>query len=592
MESLTSHDGFDEIASDEPFVIAFGLNYGSSERIENGFKILEVPSASALFRHFDRGHVAVLVLGPSLTPYEGRDVLLRISTEFSGRLMNAVVLCAGSKPDLYQEFIDADQLFYLTSGGISNVQLNAIVRAAVNRFRSRSQGVKESLMENVSSDDGLLAFCIRISFQTDLPNLTGLLTEAARTLLNADSTQCLIYNQADEVLSSVDQSTGEPRIESAASGLAGFVARTGERIHLENTKGDARYDSSIDNPGGREDYHFIAEPIRGAESEVLGVVTVARGVSRIPFSSEEEKILGILTSCAAVTLNHILFQTKFNAMLFDRARGLRGDSNIFREEALEHHVKKWDQEGEVLRSSPPWLRKTHWFLVAMLALAITYLSSARIDEFANGTAVIRARTRLNVTASAPGLIRSVNVAVGDRVSRGDILVEFEDTGMTPIGRFRGQSLAPNNGIVSDVRVRSGQQVSTGDRVASIIDEGDGFELISFLPGSYAPQLRAGMPLRMKVDGYSDASEIIRIDRVGVEIVGAHEISRYTDRESTDGLAVAGSIVVVHALLKTPTFKANDRYYTYQDGMTAKAEVSVHSDRILVTLVPGLKELLK
>ncbi len=535
----------------------------------------------------------MLVLGPLLRPEEGRDLLLRRSAEFPGVSTENVVLCGAEAPELYQEFIDEDQIFYLTRGALPEPQVHSILRAAVARFGAKTRGESESLAASAGANDRLLGYCMRIPSQSDLRNLTGLLTEAASTLVRADGAQCLVYNQAEDVLSAMDPETGELRIEAAAAGLVGFVARTGERVNSRYVANDARYDASSDNPGGSGDACFIAEPIYGVRNELLGVITAVRNGKQSPFSTEDAKIISVLAGCAAPTLDQILLQNRLQAMLVDRTPGVNGSSEIFREEALDYHIRKWDQEGDVLRTAPTWLKRTHWVMVGIVVLAVAYMSLAKVDEYATGPAVVRARAKVNVSAPAAGLVRSLDVSVGDHVRSGDPLVEITGSpGPTLLESVHGILRATSNGIISDVWVRPGQHVSANDQAASIIDESAGYEVIALLPGSYAPQLRPGIPLRLKVDGYSDSAETVEVDRVGAEVVGPREAARYAGRDSGDGLVIAGPIVIVHASLKSLTFQANHGHYSYKDGMGGRAEASVRSERIIVTLVPGLKGLLR
>jgi hypothetical protein len=85
---------------------------------------------------------------------------------------------------------------------------------------------------------------------------------------------------------------------------------------------------------------------------------------------------------------------------------------------------------------------------------------------------------------------------------------------------------------------------------------------------------------------------VAVDRVGAEIVGPREAARYAGREGGDGLLVAGPVVIVQAILRSPKFRSNHHEYPYTDGMAGRAEVSVRRERIIVSLVPGLKGLVK
>jgi membrane fusion protein (multidrug efflux system) len=52
------------------------------------------------------------------------------------------------------------------------------------------------------------------------------------------------------------------------------------------------------------------------------------------------------------------------------------------------------------------------------------------------------------------------------------------------------------------------------------------------------------------------------------------------------------VVLAHAPLSSPTFVAGGREHRFFPGMAAEAKVAVRRERLLVALVPGLRELLE
>jgi hypothetical protein len=564
-----------------PLVVSLGVEGWLPEDLQEDFDVAEADDPTEMLRLLDRPNTAVVILGSALAPEKGKELLQRIIAKVPGKSVLKVVLCAGSAPELFQEFIDEDQIYYLAGNAISEGETTSIARAAV-RFRANA-GEGVPILEEIVADERLLDFCTRLSLQTDEANATALITETMRAVLEASGSQCLIYRHEEQVLSSVDPATGERRSESVAAGLAGFVARTGDRIELEAATRDPRYDAPTDNPDNRGEVHFLAEPIWGSPGEILGVLTAVRDRSLPSFSRSDLTLLGIIAAYSAPTLKRILLEHRLQSALAGQNRGLRGNIEIFRDEALAHHLRKWDQEGEVLRTVPSWLQKTHWVILAILIMAIAYLSVARVDEYASGPAVVRARSRTNVTASTAGLARSVHVSDGDRVRAGDLLVELQDSSM--------QVRATGAGVITNVQIRAGQQLSAGQTVATILDEDAGYELIALLPGAYAPRLHAGMPLRLKLDGYSNSNEPLALGRVSAQVVGPHEAARFAGWDAGDAPAT-GPVVIVEAPLKSQTFQANRDTYAFRDGMAGRAEVSVRSDPIIVSLIPGLKSFLK
>ena len=70
--------------------------------------------------------------------------------------------------------------------------------------------------------------------------------------------------------------------------------------------------------------------------------------------------------------------------------------------------------------------------------------------------------RIVVTAPMSGIILNLNVAVGDRVTSGDVLALLE------IMKMETEINAPSSGTVESIEVTRGQEVSMGDVLLWII----------------------------------------------------------------------------------------------------------------------------
>ena len=127
-------------------------------------------------------------------------------------------------------------------------------------------------------------------------------------------------------------------------------------------------------------------------------------------------------------------------------------------------------------------------------------------------------------------------------------------------------------------IRSSSQ-STGGEPA-------GYELIAFVPASYEPQLVPGMPMTLRLHGYENSSELIRVDSVGPVILNRAEAGQY----GGDVIPIAGPVVMLRARLTESTFGAPGRRYSYRPGLTGDVDIKVHSERALMTVVPALRNI--
>lgn len=306
---------------------------------------------------------------------------------------------------------------------------------------------------------------------------------------------------------------------------------------------------------------------------------------------------------------------------------MQSQPTIFREEALEHHLRGSRAHGDLLRVSPRWTNWTYWLLVAVFLAGSVYLVFGRLNEYASGVAVIRDEGRTNVTALTGGMIAYIAVQPGQRVEANQLLLRFNDAqerielerlnrelNLQQINRLKNPNdpiaqqqlaairaqiegaekwlkgrtvLAPCAGVVRDIRTRPNQLVAPGESLLTLAGDDD-LSVIAILPGHYRPLLKQGDPLRLELDGFRYAYQSLTIDSVGNEVVGPNEVRRFLGQEVADSLMLQGSSVIVQAHLPSGDFKASGRWRQYHDGMHGTAEARVRSQSILVALVPGLK----
>ena len=302
---------------------------------------------------------------------------------------------------------------------------------------------------------------------------------------------------------------------------------------------------------------------------------------------------------------------------------------IFRREALEHHAGAHEQ-GTVLRLSPSWTHWAFWLLLAVVGFYGAFGVLGWVSEYASGPAVVRAEARLEVTALSAGRVTSVEVRPGQRVKEGQVLVRFfagmeqaslerfnQEFELHLLRRMRdlsdegaSQALstlraekelaefqleqrvvrAPVAGVVSDVRIRRGQHLSEGEGVVSLVQEDSPLEIIAMLPGGSRPLLSKGGKMRLELHGFPYQYQELTIDAVGDELVGPGEVRRYLGPELAESLTVNGAVVLVRAHAPSRYFEADGKQLAYFDGMQGTAQARVKSERIITTLVPGLKAL--
>lgn len=601
--------------------------------------------------------VAVLCTGSRLAPQAARDLLERVtplprrreeddeapdaradapsveSFKIPHRSFN-IVLAAGPQPELFQDFIDFDQLYYLAPKMPPIEDVLDILRSAIERHLSRHQPDDASVLDDDKHLDTqrVLQVVRLLGGESEVSKAADLIGRAALELVAADHAECLLYDGATETLWNRRLGSDERR-ESAAAGLVSFVLRTGQPVRLDAVGSDPRYDPEADNDQRSADERFVSVPVidpRGSgagrgRDRVLAVLTAARPADEDPFSPRDQGRLQFLADQVAPVLSRLLLQAELDALATRRDDELGA---VFRQEAIEHHSRGFGGKGHVLEISPRW---TGWaFRILMLALVagLLYTALGTVHEYASGLAVIRVDDRTEVTTTLAGTVTAVEVEAGQRVEPGQVLVRFygaqEAAELARIERefelgladrlrnpadlgaeralsaLRAQKQlaesrleertlrAPTAGIVSDLRIRPGQHLSLGQSVLALTDDDPELAIVALLPGNFRPLIEPGMPLRLELQGYAYAYLHLTVERVDAEVIGPTEARRVLGPGIGDAVPVEGSVVLVHARLPQRTFESDGETYFFHDGMFGTAEVRVRSEPILVTLVPGLK----
>jgi multidrug efflux pump subunit AcrA (membrane-fusion protein) len=574
-------------------------------------------------RLLERGGAAVVCLGERCAGEEARRLIAELAeaAERHGTpLPLQVVLAAGPDPALFQELISEDRIFYLSQRPPAAGELAALLGSAVRQSRAAREAGREAAPSPAARIE-ISDLLRRLAVLPGPIERAELLAEAAREIARAERAYCLTYDPRDQTLWGPDPASGGERRESAAVGLASFALRSGMTVQVARAGRDPRYDREADDPLGDGTERLVAVPVPAEDGRITAVLVAVRRPADGELGAADLEALHRLAAAAAPYLP--LPETA------DLGTGGVAADPLFRREAVEHY-QFGEQAQDPLEISPAWTRWSYWTLLGALAAALVFSLVGEIRDYATGSGVVWMGGRDEVTAAEAGTVAGVEVAAGQRVEPGQVLVRLydaqeaaelarmeEEFELQLINRLRdpgdasaeqalialrtqrqlarsrlGQRAvkAPSAGTASDVRVRAGQYLTPGQPILSIVHREDQPTLVVMLPGEYRPQLRRGMPIRFEIAGYRYAYQRLAVDAVSDEVVGPNEARRYLGQEIADALPVSGAVVIVRARLPAATFKAEGRSYRFHNGMHGTAEVEVRSEKILLALVPGLRAL--
>lgn len=311
-----------------------------------------------------------------------------------------------------------------------------------------------------------------------------------------------------------------------------------------------------------------------------------------------------------------------------------GSPDLFRPAAWEA-FESTGRPGAPLDLAGRWIGLTYHLLVVTVVVGLLFVLFGRAGDYAHGPAVVRVEGegRLDLVTHSAGIVMTVDVRAGQRVSAGQTLARFHDEdevmelarldreqelkvvrillhpgdeatrqSLASLRAARDQAaarlaerrvIAPRAGVVRNLRARPGQLLAPGDSVLTLTDEvGAAHGVVALVPGRYRPMLRPGLPLRFVLDGYPQVAAALEVDSVGDEVVGPSEIRRALGAGQADSLPIEGALVLVHARLTDPTFAFEGQRFRFYDGIPGQVDVKVGSVRIAALLFPAWKELFR
>lgn len=139
----------------------------------------------------------------------------------------------------------------------------------------------------------------------DLDELLALVASRITEVIDADrSTIYLLDDDGQHLISRVAEGQGSADIRlNVGEGLAGWVARTGERLVIKDAYQDVRFDAEWDRRTGYRTRSTLCVPMKNRHGRTLGVVQVLNKRTG-EFTPEDEALLAALATQAAVSIEN------------------------------------------------------------------------------------------------------------------------------------------------------------------------------------------------------------------------------------------------------------------------------------------------
>lgn len=200
---------------------------------------------------------------------------------------------------------------YAESHGLSGecAEINSIADRLLHIKTDISKGLKKTSEKKHISEKPLIAALAKIAravnTQPSLEELLRIIAEETKTMLNADRCSVFLYDkEKNELWSKAATGIDKNGLRfSADKGLAGYTARTGETIRIQDTYSDSRFNKEVDAHTGYKTYNLLCMPMRNVKFEIIGVFQVLNKKDG-DFTEADEEILLAIAANAGIAIEN------------------------------------------------------------------------------------------------------------------------------------------------------------------------------------------------------------------------------------------------------------------------------------------------
>ncbi len=149
----------------------------------------------------------------------------------------------------------------------------------------------------------LVEIAIKLTSETDPDRLLQLIIDSATKLINAERASVFLYDESKkELYSKVGTGVNQEEIRfSVNSGIAGYVARTGETLIIDDPYNHHLFNKEIDSKTGFITRNILSVPMKNIEGKIIGVFQVLNKYSDV-FDQEDCEYAQAFASISAVAI--------------------------------------------------------------------------------------------------------------------------------------------------------------------------------------------------------------------------------------------------------------------------------------------------
>jgi hypothetical protein len=356
-------------------------------------------------------------------------------------------------------------------------------------------------------------------------------------------------------------------------------------------------------------------------TETIAVIQLIRNTRQPVFTTTDHITMAAIARESAAVLHHLVVQ-HLQGQLEHQA----DKKSLYRPEALNYHRKK-GSEGVVTELSPKWIKRAYPLLIGAIILAFIFGIVVRVPTYSSGFGMVHYPGTPVVTL-AQGNLEKLFVDQGSTVTTGEVVAKlsspkedadyeqfladaenarqqylFDDQDEQARKSVKTASIAlahakaavdqryiraTADGKISDIRGNTGDPVSAGFNLMTIVKPGQMPEVIAFLPASDRPRIKSDMKVQVGIDGFNKKRPKLGISEISEGAFGAGEVRRQVGQAAADTLKIpqdGASYIRVIGKFENDHFKIGNREFQLHEGMSTKAEILIESKPFFSSIFP-------
>ena len=608
-------------------LLNFGFFENAAVLMLRGVAIYHAGTTEEYRHRLNQDGVKIVALGENCELSVVQELLEWLALNAPLREVPQIYLCHDLPDSNLRHQVSLARDIYWIKPGLTQAKRVDVIRGALASLLHRRQVLssRAGTVNKVGLFDRLLGQIASRVKEDDRPELLGSqFMQALKQLVGPVEVQLFRVDQFNKQFIR-GYAPGLDEDVHSQSGLAGYALRTNRTEVFLDCEHDPCFDPEIDGARQAIIRHAIVAPMRDLYGETRLLVYVSASASQWPDPEADRADVERFTEAStAFFLKHLYQET--DALHVQRratAAGIKQHTEVFRVAAVQAQNEGFQAEPVVLEAGAGWTKHTYRLLLAAACVMLLASMLIQVNQYATGWGVVRTGQKVPLQATIEGNIDKLHIASGSAVTKGTLLLELNSQSernnhdqaqnrfdeavrarLLNLNDFavanqlpglraavlvaqnelrRRQIFSPVSGLVSDLRLESGQYIAAGQHLFDISQAGAKRKLTALLPGSFRPQLSLGQRLRVKLSGYAFTTLELKIARIGDELVGPTQARRLLGAAREDAFPVSGSNVWVEADIEQATFAFNGRDLSFHDGLAGEVEIVVDRAPLVLQL---------